>query len=145
MSRIPFQRLHHYAIPTHTIPKTRGDLAKKIWIVIKKHEDIKEHQQLLQRILTAVDKVLDEDCSILLLEKNAISLPKIASLSQPTFVLCFGVRSIEVGLNIKDVLYRDIKVNQTVFLFVDHLATIASDQAAKKHLWAALQKLFKKM
>ncbi|NND09033.1 MAG: hypothetical protein HKN87_21890 [Saprospiraceae bacterium] len=142
MPQIPFQKLHRYAIPTSSAPQTRGDLDKKIWIVLDSGENGKAQLSLLERILQAVGKSLSDDTCTLLYQQEPFHLSRLMAAHRPKLVLSFGVPPIDLGLNIRGKPYKQVKMQGTQFLFVDGMEKLASDQEAKKNLWAILQKLF---
>ncbi len=141
MSPIPFQQYSYYLLPTNELPQTQGDQGRKVWIVIQAADNKPENLDLLRRIFTAIKLDLDKDACLIFAPKDFV-LTRISTPPRDKIMLVFGLKPLNLGLNLKYNPYRASVLGQVTYLFSESLAVVASRQESKKQLWTALQNLF---
>ena len=129
-----FQRTAHLKRGEHSVIRFGLSWTEK--------EDNHEHRSLLEKILMAVNKSLDEDTCTLINDQIPFHLSALTSSHKPQMVLCFGISPSNLGLNVMNHKYQSMELDDTAYLFADTMSKITSDQSAKKNLWSVLQKLF---
>jgi len=112
-------------------------------ILILTPQAAKEDTLLLQKIMQAVGKKMEEDVFFV----NDSTLPTFKQLypiKELQFLIVFGLRPEQIGLHVNTKPYQPIVFQGVKILFSHALSEIATDVNKKKALWVALQQLFPK-
>lgn len=119
------------------------NIAKKTLIVINSND--KDNLDFLTKILKAIQFDITQDVILLALDKGKVvrltDINKNVNVLMEN-VLLFGVSPKMLSLQFNLPKYYDLKINDILFLGADTLSTITKNQAKKKQLWLALQKIF---
>ncbi|MEM9822326.1 MAG: hypothetical protein AAF985_14685 [Bacteroidota bacterium] len=116
---------------------------KKVIAIYTEERSAKEHLDLLNKILSAVNFDLKEDVqSIPLSTEEKASFIGLQTNPPIDNVLLFGISAKQLGLHFDYELYAPLKCNGCRFLFADELAVISQDKSLKGRLWQSLQAMF---
>ena len=120
-----------------------GDNAKHVLVVLQTREQNERLQELLTKIMAAVQIDLPKDALLLTIEAGKpYSFVKLAQEYEVEKVLLFGTPLRQLGLHFELPPYWLTEVQGRQFLAVDDLDTISQDKKRKTALWKCLQELF---
>jgi len=120
-----------------------GNNAKHVLLVLHTQEQNERLQELLKKIMAAVQVDLINDALLLSVEPNhPYSFAQLARNHTIEKVLLFGTPLQQLGLHFELPPYWLTEVQGRQFLFVDDLDTISQDKKRKAALWKCLQELF---
>ncbi len=98
--------------------------------------------ELLQKILQAVG-VVGEQSICVDIDKQPYSLHYFKQQYAPHYVIGFGIKPADVGLQFQLPPYHPIALLGVQFLFADALSVIANDKQKKVILWNCLKAMYK--
>lgn len=129
-----------------------SDLAGKggrgIFIVYEADSSEQAQLDYLEKILAAAKIDMEQDVNILAVPPDgSIQLNPTAFSSTPQYILLFGVKPKQLGLNYQLPTYHPVTYQGATYLWVDSLATIQEERLAGKNqkagaLWLALKQIF---
>ena len=131
-----------YALPEEVVQAERllGNNARKM-LVLAEAEDFKNHRDLLEKILGAVEYDLQADTAVLTLSpQERINLS--SEIEQCEHLLLFGISPTQIGLNV-NLKKRLIQLERLTIVRSGPLGKVASDTNEKRALWQVLKSVFK--
>lgn len=144
MTSPPFENLPLFQLPD-TDPKLQhGTQSAKCWILVEA-SDLKDetNAQLVRKILEAAKVKWDDDvCLMSLHTASSCQLVQLLPKDTEKQVIVFGLTASSIGFQIKAKLNVCFLLGKHQYLFCHHLEDIKNNQAYKKELWMALQKMF---
>ncbi len=126
----------------------KGKGGRGIFIAYELSSSQKERLDYLNKILAAAKIDMEQDVNILAVPpESSIQLKTTAFNSTPRYVLLFGVKPQQLGLNYVLPTYNPVTYQGTTYLWVDSLASIQEERLAGKNqkagaLWLALKQIF---
>lgn len=127
-----------YDIPALVAPEVSKHKADKLAIVIGK-EDFSKHENLLTKILSAINFDLKKNVRIIQIEaSNALKLDKTL-LEEIEDVICFGINPKQISFNASFNANVFYKTESYTIMLAHPLSKLDQDKARKMKLWSALQ------
>jgi len=114
----------------------------KVMIVLSMNEDKDLRENLLPKILHAVNLDIDKDAIVVTSNSKRIDIVNTITTLNINTVLVFGFLPSEVSLNLDAKKYKINYIGDKRFMFSDSLNIIASNKDRKLILWENLQTLF---
>lgn len=126
---------------TYQIPDKKDisqiDLTSDLVIVVNEDAFANEERNLLKKILAAVGKDLEQSQVILLKNERNVKLSN--PLNSENLLLIFGIKPLNLGLQISQNLYRQIKMSKKTYIFSQSLKNLPTLREDRRSLWQVLK------
>ncbi len=112
------------------------------YIIILYKDDYDMHQDLVQKIFSAVNLDLNKYSGLVILERGEeINVSRHTS-NNTKFVIAFGIAPIKLGLNGRFTGYTIYPTESFSLLLSHSLAQLSENKEKKKALWGSLRQAF---
>ncbi len=140
-----FYNFKKYAlIEDESIPIPSGiDSSKEVMVLCKKTDLTGPNRELLEKILNAIGQNMTSTQIVGVNDDEKINVSQLLHIGSPNTLLSFEINLNKNGLNLKQKLYKLIKLLDTTIIISESLSQLQNKVEAKKKLWATLQLHFK--
>ncbi len=139
-----------FELPTDTTASedVQGEGKKQVLLIAERTRSAREDLEFAGKIVQAVGLSLPSDVFVLLkTPEQAVRLSSLATELPAARILVFGPGPDSLGLHVRHLKYRPVRLGRFALIFADSLATLREERATGKkalalQLWQALQELF---
>ncbi len=115
-------------------------------LVLVNHENVPylpdEDMNFLAGIIGACKLTIADIALVNMARNEPLGYQELIHQFKPTVILCFGIGLEEAGFPLSFPYYQLQQYNKQTYLAAPPLATLATDVAEKRQLWACLKTLF---
>jgi len=129
-----------YDIPAHT-DKSTVSLNKELVIIVDDDAYANEAQNLLTKILSAVNQDINQAQVVALKEKKPIDFIQDNDLNR--LIIIFGMTQERCGLQVEQRLYLPVSISNSTYIFSSALNILPKEKEERRALWNALKKYYK--
>lgn len=121
--------------------RQEGACKNQLLVIVNQSDLSEESHKTLSQMLNAIKYNLEDSCMIVLSKEQTISINTYIKQFDITKVLCFGIASKTIGLQIVAAAYRLIAMEEIKLVFSHSITDLNADKQKKIKLWNVIQGL----